>query len=150
MVLPAITIGTLSRICGCNIETIRYYERIALMPRAERRGRYRTYAEPDVARLRFIKRARGLGFSIEEIRALLDLSRSDSAANTKSCSDARQIAATNLRSVRSRLDDLKRIDAALSAAIAACDRGEFTGCPLLDALAGAQVTSAAEHQAVKP
>ncbi|PKB14942.1 MerR family mercuric resistance operon transcriptional regulator [Novosphingobium kunmingense] len=139
MALPAIAIGTLSRICECNIETIRYYERIALMPRAERRGRYRTYAEPDIARLRFIKRARGLGFSIEEIRSLLDLSRSDPAASTQSCSDARQIAATNLLSVRARLDDLKRIEAALSASIAACDRDEFTGCPLLDALTGTEI-----------
>lgn len=137
MTQPAIAIGALSRTCGCNIETIRYYERIALMPRAERRGRYRVYAETDVARLRFIKRARGLGFSIDEIRTLLELSTSDAATSRNSCSNARQLASTNLSSVRSRLDDLKRMEAALSAAIAACDRDAFTGCPILDALAGA-------------
>lgn len=140
MTQSAIAIGALSRTCGCNIETIRYYERIALMPRAERRGRYRVYAEADVARLRFIKRARGLGFSIDEIRTLLELSTADSATSRNSCSNARQLASTNLSSVRSRLEDLKRMEAALSAAIAACDRDAFAGCPILDALAGAGTT----------
>lgn len=137
---PGFTIGALSQHCGCNIETIRYYERIALIPRAERRGRYRIYSESDVARLRFVKRARGLGFAIEEIRALLELSESTSATSKPSCLNARHIALSNLTVVRSRLDDLRRMEIALTKAIEACDRDAFDGCPILNTLSGA-VTS---------
>ena len=132
-------IGALSQRCGCHIETIRYYERIKLMPRAERRGRYRVYSSSDVTRLRFIKRARALGFAIEEIRALLDLSGPDLASSKHSCANARQIASTNLTAVRTRLDDLQRMEAALSAAIEACDLEAFDGCPILSTLAGADI-----------
>nr|WP_294846423.1 helix-turn-helix domain-containing protein [uncultured Sphingomonas sp.] len=136
-------IGTLSRQSECNIETIRYYERIGLIPRAARRGRYRVYSVADVARLRFVKRARALGFPIEEIRALLELSESASAASRPSCLDARQIALSNLAAVRSRLDDLQRMEAILAEAIDACDLGTFNGCPILKTLSGA-VTPAPE------
>lgn len=138
MVQSGFAIGALSRHCGCNIETIRYYERIGLIPRAQRRGRYRTYSESDVARLRFVKRARGLGFAIEEIRALLELSESASAEGKRSCLNARHIALSNLTAVRSRLDDLRRMEAALTEAIEACDMDEFDGCPILNTLSGAE------------
>src|SRR3546814_3805836 len=69
----AIQIGELSRRTGCNIETIRYYERVGLLPIPQRRGRYRSYAREDVARLGFVRRARELGFTLEEVRALLGL-----------------------------------------------------------------------------
>lgn len=136
---PGFAIGALSQHCGCNIETIRYYERIGLIPRAERRGRYRIYSGTDIDRLRFIKRARGLGFAIEEIRALLELSESASAASKPSCLNARQIAFSNLIAVRSRLDDLQRMEAALTNAIEACDLDEFDGCPILNALSRAEI-----------
>lgn len=139
MAQPGFAIGALSQHCGCNIETIRYYERIGLIPRAERRGRYRIYSGADVDRLRFIRRARGLGFAIEEIRALLELSESDAAIGKRSCLDARQIASANLTAVRSRLDDLRRMEAALTQAIEACDRDAFDGCPILNTLSGAEV-----------
>lgn len=137
MTQPAFAIGALSQHCGCNIETIRYYERIGLIPRAERRGRYRIYSGADVERLRFIRRARGLGFAIEEIRDLLELS--ESAARKQSCLDARKIAAANLTAVRSRLGDLRRMEAALTGAIEACDRDAFDGCPILNALADGDI-----------
>ncbi|MBX9643170.1 MAG: helix-turn-helix domain-containing protein [Novosphingobium sp.] len=137
MIHRGFAIGALSQNCGCNIETIRYYERIGLIPRAERRGRYRIYSGTDIDRLRFIKRARGLGFAIEEIRALLELS--ESAATKQSCHDARQIAAANLRAVRSRLGDLRRMEAALTGAIEACDRDAFDGCPILNALSDGDI-----------
>src|SRR6516225_10555571 len=74
-----IAVGELSRLTGCNIETIRYYERIGLLPkpRREKGGRFRRYDRDDVARLRFIRRARQLGFTLDEVRALLRLARGD-------------------------------------------------------------------------
>lgn len=150
MAQPGFAIGALSQHCGCNIETIRYYERIGLIPRAERRGRYRIYSDTDVERLRFIKRARGLGFAIEEIRALLELSESDSADRKKSCLNARQIASTNLTAVRSRLYDLRRMEAALSEAIQACDLDAFEGCPILSALADGSIPAAEDYSGNVP
>lgn len=73
MAEQAIQIGELSRRTGCNIETIRYYERIGLMPAPPRRGRYRSYGGEDVGRLGFVRRARELGFTLDEVRALLGL-----------------------------------------------------------------------------
>ena len=64
----AIQIGELSRRAGCNIETIRYYERIGLIPAPPRRGRFRSYDREDVARLGFVRRARELGFTLDEVR----------------------------------------------------------------------------------
>ena len=73
-----IAIGELSRRTQCNIETIRYYERIGLLPKPRRTGgRYRRYEDEDIARLRFIRRARQLGFTLDDIRALMQLARAD-------------------------------------------------------------------------
>ena len=80
----AIQIGELSRRTGCNIETIRYYERIGLMPAPPRRGRYRSYGAGDVGRLGFVRRARELGFTLDEVRALLRLA----AGGEASCAGA--------------------------------------------------------------
>lgn len=125
-----IAIGELSRQAGCNIETIRYYERIGLTPRASRRGRYRSYDADDVRRLRFIRRARELGFTLEEIRALIGIA----AAGEVSCADARGIAAAHLASVRARLFDLRRMEEVLHEVVRACDAGEHAGCPLIETL----------------
>src|ERR1700739_2452712 len=76
----AIPIGELSRRTGCNIETIRYYERIGLMPEPPRRGRYRSYGPEDVGRLGFVRRARELGFTLDEVRALLGLAADGQAS----------------------------------------------------------------------
>jgi len=70
---PSLTIGQLAQRTGANIETIRYYERIGLLPVALRQRRYRSYDTTDVARLGFVRRSRELGFAIKEVRALLDL-----------------------------------------------------------------------------
>jgi MerR family mercuric resistance operon transcriptional regulator len=129
-------IGALSQQCGCNIETIRYYERIGLIPRAERRGRYRYYATEDADRLRFIKRARALGFAIEEIRDLLRLAKSASNSGTDACADAKAIAQSNLQIVKARLADLRRMESVLNDAIGACDQDSFRGCPILATLSG--------------
>jgi MerR family mercuric resistance operon transcriptional regulator len=124
-------IGELSRRTGCNIETIRYYERIGLLPSPSRRGRYRSYEPADVARLGFVRRSRELGFTIEEVRALLALA----AGGHASCAEARGIAAAHLSDVRARVADLLRMERVLALAVQACDAGDSAGCPLIDALA---------------
>ncbi len=125
-----IAIGELSRRTGCNIETIRYYERIGLLPKAMRRGRYRSFGPADVERLYFVRRARELGFTLDEIRALLGIA----AADAVSCDDARDIAALHLQQVRARIADLKRMERVLADTVRACGSGEHVGCPLIDAL----------------
>ena len=126
----AIQIGELSRRTGCNIETIRYYERIGLLPAPPRRGRYRSYGREDVARLSFVRRARELGFTLNEVRALLGLAASGQA----SCAEVRELAASHLKDVRARIADLKRMERVLADSVRACDAGRDPGCPLLDAL----------------
>ncbi len=126
----AIQIGELSRRTGCNIETIRYYERIGLLPIPPRRGRYRNYGAEDVARLGFVRRARELGFTLDEVRALLGLA----AGGQASCADVRELAASHPEDVRTRIADLRRMERVLAASVRACDAGQDPGCPLLQAL----------------
>jgi MerR family transcriptional regulator, mercuric resistance operon regulatory protein len=126
-----IAIGELSRRTGCNIETIRYYERIGLLPSPDREGRYRRYAATDVRRLTFVCRARELGFTLDEVRGLLSLSAADGQS---ACAQVREIGATHLKDVRARIADLRAIERVLTAAIRQCDAGEQPGCPLIEAL----------------
>jgi MerR family mercuric resistance operon transcriptional regulator len=130
MTQQAIPIGELSRRTGCNIETIRYYERIGLMPVPPRRGRYHSYGRGDVDRLGFVRRARELGFTLDEVRALFGLS----AGGQASCSEARNLAATHLKDVRDRISDLKRMERVLAETVRACEAGDDSGCPLIAAL----------------
>ena len=132
MISPFLTIGQLAQRTGANIETVRYYERIGLLPQAVRRGRYRSYGAVDVARLGFVRRSRELGFSIKEVRALLDLA----VAGIVNCSEGRDLAAIHLRDVRCRIADLRRMERVLAATVRACDSGNDAGCPLIDTLAG--------------
>jgi MerR family mercuric resistance operon transcriptional regulator len=128
----AIQIGELSRRTGCKVETIRYYERVGLLPRPSRSaGRYRLYDTGDVRRLAFVRRARELGFTLDEVRALLVLSAADSE-NT--CGEVRELAARHLADVRAKIADLRAMERALSEAIRSCDAGELPGCPLIDTL----------------
>ena len=129
----AIPIGELSRRTGCNIETIRYYERIGLMPAPPRRGRYRSYGAADVGRLGFVRRARELGFTLDEVRALLGLAVGGHA----SCAEVRNLAASHLKDVRARIADLKRMERVLADSVRACDAGQDPGCPLIEALRAA-------------
>jgi MerR family mercuric resistance operon transcriptional regulator len=124
-------IGELSQRTGCHIETIRYYERVRLLPRAQRRGRYRTFSDADVARLNFVMRSRELGFSIDEIRTLLALS---SNPDSTSCSEAQSLAAAHLVAVRSRLRDLRRMQKVLTETIRRCQSRKTPLCPLIEAL----------------
>jgi MerR family transcriptional regulator, mercuric resistance operon regulatory protein len=133
MIDKAIPIGELSRRTGCNIETIRYYERIGLMPAPPRKGRYRSYGGDHVARLGFVRRARELGFTLDEVRALLGLA----AGGHASCAEVRNLAASHLKDVRVRIADLKRMERVLADSVRACDAGQDPGCPLIEALRAA-------------
>lgn len=135
----ALPIGELSRRTGCNIETIRYYERIGLLPSPARRGRYRSYEPKDVARLGFVRRSRELGFTIEDVRTLLALA----AGGHASCAEARDLAAAHLKDVRTRIADLRRMERVLAGAVRACDAGDSVGCPLMDTLSVGQRAIAA-------
>lgn len=129
------TIGALSRRTGVNVETIRYYERIRLTQKPPRtRGGHRSYAAEHVEQLRFIRRARALGFGIDGIRALLTLS----SQGARSCAQAREIAAVHLAEVRAKRDDLVRLETVLADTIAQCDARccgpSVPVCPILEVL----------------
>ena len=123
--------AALARATGCNLETIRYYETIGVMPDPPRDPNgYRSYGEDDVRRLRFVMRARDLGFSLEEIRGLLSLV--DSRSQT--CAEVESVAAAHLKDVRDKIADLQRIEKALSGTVAQCSGTDVPDCPVLDAL----------------
>lgn len=121
------SIGAASSQSGVNIETIRYYEREGVVPKADRSasGR-RLYTDKEIVRLRFVKRCRELGFPILEIKSLLGLS----AGETTSCILARSIANQQLISVREKVADLRRMEGALVDLIALC-ADERSDCPML-------------------
>jgi MerR family transcriptional regulator, mercuric resistance operon regulatory protein len=131
-----IGIGEVSRRTGCNIETIRYYERIGLVPKAERTAsRYRIYARADVQRLIFVRRARELGFTLDEIRDLLRLA----ADVPDACAAVRDVAAGHLGDVRAKIADLRKMERTLAKAVSQCERGERPGCPVIDALSSGTI-----------
>jgi MerR family mercuric resistance operon transcriptional regulator len=128
-----IAIGELSRRAGCTVETIRYDERIDPLPAPARRGRYRTYDRDDVGRLAFVRRARELGFTLEDVRALLRLA----AEGNRACAEVRSLAADHLADVRSKIADLRAMERALASSVRRCDAGERPGCPVIETLSGA-------------
>jgi MerR family transcriptional regulator, mercuric resistance operon regulatory protein len=131
MIQAGMAIGEFSRRTGANIETIRYYERIGLLPVPERSGRYRRYDAADVRRLVFIRRARELGFTLDEVRALLRLSEVDGKA---ACADVRDLAASHLAEVKAKIADLRAMARTLKEAVRRCGSGEVPGCALIDVL----------------
>jgi MerR family mercuric resistance operon transcriptional regulator len=124
------TIGALAETAGVNVETIRFYQRKGLMPEPQKPyGSIRRYGAAELARVRFIKSAQRLGFSLEEIGELLKLE--DGAR----CSEARQLAEQKLVDVRQKLSDLQRIESVLAGLVARCSaaRGRVN-CPLIASL----------------
>jgi MerR family mercuric resistance operon transcriptional regulator len=122
----------LAQITGCNLETIRYYETIGLMPDPPRTASgYRDYDRMHVSRLRFILRARELGFAIEEIRGLLDLVDS----NNQTCAEVKERAEAHLANVRKKIADLRRIEKVLAETASKCTGDAVPECPVLEALA---------------
>lgn len=124
-------IGEAAAASGCHLETVRYYERIGLLPAPPRTsGGYRDYRPADVDRLRFVSRGRDLGFSLPEIRSLLRLAENEAL----SCQEVDQLARGHLKDIRTRLDDLQRMASELERVIHSCDGGECGQCTILETL----------------
>ncbi len=126
-----LTRGVLSKRTGCNIETIRYYERVGLMPDPVRsEGGHRLYSEEHVRRLRFIRRSRELGFTLKEIRVLLELvDRRD-----YTCAEVRDISLAHVEEIGRKIKDLRRLEKTMHRMIQECDGGAVPDCPVIDAL----------------
>jgi len=124
-------IGELSRRTGVNIETIRYYERIRMLsaPPRTASGR-RVYGAQDVRILAFIRRARELGFPLEDIRTLLSLG----APGQASCGEVRDIATRHLGDIRARISDLRKLERLLANTVARCSGTKAPDCPVLEIL----------------
>jgi MerR family transcriptional regulator, mercuric resistance operon regulatory protein len=125
------SIGELSRLSGVNIETIRYYERIKMLPPPPRTaGGRRVYGATDLRLLVFIRRSRELGFSLDEIRTLLRLGGPEKAT----CREVREIATHHLEDIRAKLGDLKKLERLLATTVARCSGRAAPDCPILDIL----------------
>lgn len=127
---PELTIGELSSQTGVNIETVRYYERINLIPAPKRSaGGRRVFVSDDVQRLNFVRRARELGFSIEDIRSLLAVGKGG-----RSCKDAHAVAVRHRDAVRANIRDLRRLERTLTKAAELCIQGTSSDCAIIDTL----------------
>ncbi|MDP3004653.1 Hg(II)-responsive transcriptional regulator [Methylotenera sp.] len=132
-----LTIGTFAKAAGVNVETIRFYQRKGLLPEPNKPyGGIRRYGKADVSRVKFIKSAQRLGFSLDEIAGLLML---DDGAH---CDEARVLAEHKLKNVREKLANLERIEAVLSQLVCECNatRGRVS-CPLIASIQDEKVHS---------
>lgn len=124
-------IGALSAATGVNIETIRYYEKIGLMPAPPRTdGRQRVYDASHLKRLTFIRRGRELGFSLDQIRELLGLVR----GHDLTCADVKTMTDAHVTDIRRKVKDLKKLERVLTDLSAQCCGDAVPDCPILDAL----------------
>ena len=123
-------IGQLARLGGVRIDTIRYYERNGLLaPRGRLASGYRRYGELELARLRFIRRAQKLGFSLKEIEALLKLSAKRNVAQIRNAAQAK------LEDVEAKIADLQRVRTGLARLVETCPgHGQLADCPIVRAL----------------
>lgn len=125
-----ITIGKLAEASGVGVETIRFYQRSGLLPEPERpRSGYREYTEDDARRIRFIKRAQTLGFSLEDIRGLLELD------GPQACDSVHDLALAKLHVVEEKIGALSSIRDALQQMVRQCERKHKRGtCPIIESL----------------
>lgn len=130
--MPTLTIGQVARQAGIGVETVRFYEREGLLEQPARRlSGYRQFEPNAVARLRFIKQAQRLGFTLREIKELLALRLDPGATRV----EVRQRAVDKVADIDRRIADLKRMKKALVPLIEACDgKGKLDGCPILAAI----------------
>ena len=125
------TIGELSKRTDVNIETIRYYEKIGIMPNPPRNSSgYRIYSAPHLERLSFIRRGRELGFSQAEVRKLLTLVDE----HQFTCTEVREMTVKQRLTVRNKIKDLRKLEQALTAMVKECAGGDIPDCPIIDAL----------------
>lgn len=126
-----LTIGKLSDETGVNIETIRYYERIGLVPAPPRsQGRHRLYDDLHRRRLAFVRRSRALGFSLNDTRDLLGLAR----GHDLTCAEVRALTEQHIADIRGKIRDLRKLDRVLSELAGKCRGSTVPDCPILDAL----------------
>jgi Cu(I)-responsive transcriptional regulator len=127
----SIPIGQLARVTGTKTETIRYYERIGLLRAPDRtRSNYRSYSADHVQSLTFVRRARELGFSIEDVRELLELA----GHRDHPCAEVDSIAARHLATTELKLAALRRLRSELRSTLAACKGGRIADCRVVQAL----------------
>ncbi len=125
-------IGQASKASQLPTKTIRYYEEIKLISPMRAENGYRTYCETDIHRLRFLQRARGLGFSIDECRLLLSLYEDEKRAS----SDVKQLALDKIGEIDRKLSELESLKATLTALARDCHGDDKPACPIIDDLAG--------------
>lgn len=130
--MKALKRGNLAKMAGVNIETIRYYEKQGILPEPDRSpSGYRQYDDETVSRIRFVKRAQKLGFSLSEIKQLLKLSEGE----ITDCDEVKDIALKKLEEIREKIINLQKLDRILSNLATQCDRQQtIKGCPIIEAL----------------
>lgn len=147
MTKKPLTISVLARYAGVGVETVRYYQRIGLIVKPEKpTAGYRIYPRETLARLDVIRRAKGLGFSLREIAALIDL-------GGERCADARRIAGHKVRLIEGKIEELAQMKSALEKLIACCDsQAADDACPIISELLAVdapavldQSSNAADH-----
>ncbi|MBB5015356.1 MerR family transcriptional regulator [Rehaibacterium terrae] len=141
MAAKPFSIGRLAAAAGVHVETVRYYQRRGLLDQPVRPlGGIRRYGPADLERLRFIRRAKAMGFSLDEIA---DLSK---IAGHRACERTRRLTEHKLAQVRERLEALRRLEAELVRLVAACSRHDGDECPTLGLLADAVGKPAGRHR----
>lgn len=130
-------VGAAARRTGLPAKTIRYYEEIGLVSPSRANNGYRDYSDEDVHFLTFLRRARGLGFSIEECRQLMMLYRDRQRASQ----DVREIAVTHVTAIDAKIAELQSMRATLNTLIHACHGDDRPECPILDDIAGLHTAS---------
>lgn len=145
---PMFPIGVMAQRTGLSPEGIRFYETAGLLPEPARtEGGRRIYSLAQLKRLIFIRRARDLGFSLDEVRELLRLADT----SPECCAEARTMAATHLSDVRKKIADLRTLERVLTQTVAQCDTSADAHCPLIEALSTAARTAAEDRlQANQP
>lgn len=139
-----LTRGALAAQTGCHLETIRYYEQIGLLPPPPRSaGGHRLYGSELLKRLNFIRRSRGLGFTIEEVRGLLQLV--DGGKYT--CAQVEALARDHVREIRRKISDLNKLKRVLDTMAAQCNTGTIPQCPIIETLFDTRPPTVIRHTA---
>jgi MerR family mercuric resistance operon transcriptional regulator len=130
---PFLPIGTLAKHTGLTVEGVRFYEKEGILRAPARSaGRHRLYSRADLVRLSFIRRARELGFNLDEVRALLGFADN---VSDHTCAEAHRLATKHLDDVRAKMADLKKMERALRGMVTSCAEGTMPECPLIETLA---------------